>query len=254
MSITGKNISYHINNSLILNNINLEVKTGEILTILGPNGAGKSTLIDIISGDLNQNTGIVKYNQKNINNITIEHRASIRSVMSESKQIAFNYTVCDIIEMGWIDSMKKNNTKFSYSLNKVVEECGVKNLLNRTFNTLSSGEKRRIHLARTLIQLEGNYHDDLYLILDEPSNNLDLFYEKYMMQIIKKRAENGYGIVMVLHNINLAYQYSDKILLLKEGNVVISGITKEILTEEILSETYKIPIFIKENNIIVKYI
>ena len=75
-----------------------------------------------------------------------------------------------------------------------------------------------------------------------------------MMQIIKKRAENGYGIVMVLHNINLAYQYSDKILLLKEGNVVISGMTKEILTEEILSETYKIPIFIKENNIIVKYI
>tara|TARA_B100000614_G_C14542087_1_gene490692 strand:- start:1109 stop:1876 length:768 start_codon:yes stop_codon:yes gene_type:complete len=254
MSIIGKNISYHVKKSLILNNISLEIKTGEILTIIGPNGAGKSTLINILSGDIQPSEGLVKYNGKNINNIKIEERALIRSVMSESQKIAFNFTVKDIIEMGWIRSMKKQDSNYLFILNKVVEECGIKNLLFRNFNSLSTGEKRRIHLARTLIQLEGNNNKNLYLILDEPSSNLDLYYEKYIMKIIRKRAKNGFGIVMVLHNINLAYQYSDKILLLKEGNIVAKGATKKILNNDILTETYKIPIFIKENNIIVKYI
>ena len=103
MSIIVKSLYYSIENKTILKNINFHINRGEILSILGPNGAGKSTLIKLISGDIKANKGNIFYDSTNLNNISIKKRASIRSVLSQSQEIIYNYTVKEIIEMGWIE-------------------------------------------------------------------------------------------------------------------------------------------------------
>ena len=253
MSIIVKSLYYSIENKTILKNINFHINRGEILSILGPNGAGKSTLIKLISGDIKANKGNSFYDSTNLNNISIKKRASIRSVLSQSQEIIYNYTVKEIIEMGWIEENKIESGQFRKNLKKVANECKIEDLLERKLNSLSGGEKRRVHIARSLIQVYNNKNMNSYLLLDEPTANIDLFYEKELMILLEKKAREGLAIVIVLHNINLAYQFSDKIILLKNGSQIDFGNTKNILTKDKLSKVYQLPIFVKENNIIIKY-
>ena len=253
MSIEIKSLSYKIQEKKILQNLNLTINPGEILTILGPNGAGKSTLIKLISGDIKPTKGSIKYESIDLEKISIQKRAEIRSVLSQNQEIIYNYTVKEIIEMGWIEEIKKETGSFTQNLEIVSKECKIEDLLERKVNSLSGGEKRRVHIARCLIQLYNNKNNESYLFLDEPTANLDLFYEKELMNLIEKKAKEGIGIVMVLHNINLAYQFSNKILLLKNGKQEGYGELNDLLTTDKLSGIYQIPIFVKEKNLIVKY-
>ena len=104
MSIVVNDISYEINNNLILSNISLAIKGGEVLSILGPNGSGKSTLMRILAGDINPNSGSIIIDGENLNNIEISARAVIRSMMSQSQNIIYDFNVREIVEMGWIES------------------------------------------------------------------------------------------------------------------------------------------------------
>ena len=138
---------------------------------------------------------------------------------------------------------------------EIVLKCGVENLIHRNFNTLSGGEQRRIHFARTLLQLwrPSDSKDPKYLLLDEPTANLDLTYEVKMLNIIKEAANEGSGIMLVLHDLNLAAKYSDKIVLLSDGKIIEMGSPKDVLKAEILSEIYNIDIKIKEDPLFITY-
>ena len=103
MSVISEKVSYSINQKEILNDVSFELNQGEIISVIGPNGAGKSTLLSILSGDINPTLGSVLYNGENINDIDIQDRAFTRSVMSQSQQIIFDFSVREIIEMGWIE-------------------------------------------------------------------------------------------------------------------------------------------------------
>ena len=103
MNVVSEKVSYSINQKEILNNVSFELNQGEIISVIGPNGAGKSTLLSILSGDVNPTLGSVLYNGENINDIDIQDRAFMRSVMSQSQQIIFDFSVREIIEMGWIE-------------------------------------------------------------------------------------------------------------------------------------------------------
>ena len=154
MSVISEKVSYSINQKEILNDISFELNQGEIISVIGPNGAGKSTLLSILSGDINPTLGSVLYNGENITDIDIQDRAFTRSVMSQSQQIIFDFSVREIIEMGWIergDSYFSND--FETAIIDVVKECDLMNLMNRQFNVLSGGEQKRVHYARTLLQL-----------------------------------------------------------------------------------------------------
>jgi len=253
MSIKIDNLTYLINNKTIINDITFDINKGEILTIIGPNGAGKSTIIKLISGDIIATTGQIKYNNEDLSKINIKRRASIRSVMSASKDVIFNYKVRDIIEMAWIQPFKKENFDFISSLKKISIECNIESLIDRNYLSLSSGEKKRVHLARALIQLYGNIEKSKFLILDEPTENLDLFHEKEIMNLITNKKNEGYGIIIVLHNINLAYQFSDRILLLKNGKTIECNRTKKVMTNTNLVNIYQVPIFVQEDSINIKY-
>ena len=259
MSINSKNISLFYDEKEILKDISIEIKEGKITTLIGPNGAGKSSFLNIISGDLDFYNGDVFYNQRNLAEINIQEKAFLRSVMAQSQAIVFDFSVREIVEMGWLE---KGNVKYSYNfktaLKEILEECDIDYLKNRKFNTLSGGEQRRVHFARSLLQLwrESNSVDPCYLMLDEPTSNLDLFHQIKMMNAIKKLSNEGVGIFMILHDLNLAFKYSDYIAILKNGKIVSFGEPMSIINGDILSNTFgvKIQVNKKDDNIFINYV
>ena len=256
MSIKSNNVDITLGGRDILNNISVEIAAGEITTVIGPNGAGKSTLLKALAGDIKPDKGNIFYDCKNLIDINIQERAFTRSVMSQLQPIAFDFSVREIIEMGWIDRGQSDYAEeFENAVMDIVLECGVENLIHRNFNTLSGGEQRRIHFARTLLQLwrPSDAKDPKYLLLDEPTANLDLTYEVKMLNIIKEVSKEGLGVMLVLHDLNLAAKYSDKIILLSNGKMVKIGSPKDVLKAELLSVIYDIDIKIKEDPFFITY-
>ena len=250
MSIYTDSLTYEIKNKKILDDISIDISPGEVLTVLGPNGSGKSTLINLLSGYIEPTAGNIYFDKVNIKNISIENKAFIRSVMSQSQPIVFDFSVKEIIEMGWL---QKGLIKFSKSFDKifeeVIKEASIEKLVNEKFNILSGGEQKRVHFARTLLQSwrPSDSSDPKYLLLDEPTANLDIKHEQKLMNVVRKKASQGLGVLIVLHDINLAAKYSDKIILLKDGKLKGYGETSEILNENLLSNIYELPITISHN-------
>ena len=256
MSIEVQNISYKINNNQILKNVSLTIDQGKICSILGPNGSGKSTLVKIISGDIKPQKGFVLFNDRKLNDISIEDRAKIRSVMSQSQQIFFDFSVREIIEMGWIEENGMYiRSNINESLQRVAKECEISSLVDRKFNSLSGGEQRRVHFARTLIQLYNKIelNNKRFLILDEPTANLDLLHELKLIRKLKEKANEGFAVLIVLHDLNIAYNFSDKIALINNGEIKYKGLPNDVLSEEILTSTYKIPIKVDKQNKRINY-
>jgi len=250
MSLILKNISYKAGDVNILNDVSLSVEKGEIVSLVGPNGAGKSTLLNILTGDINPDSGEVFYENFNLNELNILDRSFYRSVMSQSQQIVFDFSVKEIIEMGWLD---KGNAQFSEHFDQAVLDissvCQLDNLLERKFNRLSGGEQRRVHFARTLLQLwrPSDSMDPAYMLLDEPTANLDLYFEIKLMEIIKKKAVNNVGVFLILHDLNLAAKFSDKIALINKGKIVSYGTPREVLEPNILEEIYNLKMDVDAN-------
>ena len=259
MSIYSKDISLFYDEKEILKDISIEIREGKITTVLGPNGAGKSSFLNIISGDLDFYNGEVLYNQRNLKEINIQEKAFLRSVMAQSQPIVFDFSVKEIVEMGWLEKGNiKYSDNFKTALNEVLIDCDIDYLKNRKFNTLSGGEQRRVHFARSLLQLwrESNSVDPCYLMLDEPTSNLDLFHQIKMMNAIKKLSTEGIGIFMILHDLNLAFKYSDYIAILKNGKIISFGEPKSIINDDVLSSAFgvKIQVNKKDDNIFINYV
>ncbi len=259
MSIYSEKISLKYNDKSILEDINIEIKKGMILSILGPNGAGKSSLLNILSGDIESNIGNVFYDNTDIKNISIQERAFIRSVMSQNQPIVFDFSVRDIVEMGWLD---KGNIRYSNNINNaiigVLNDCEIAHLEKRKFNTLSGGEQRRVHFARSLIQLwrESDNKDSRYLMLDEPTSNLDLSHQIKLMNMLKKLANDGVGILLILHDLNLAFNFSDYIAIIKNGKLFAYDKPLNIIDKNILEDVFELTfnVDIIDNKINVNYI
>tara|TARA_B100000945_G_C20313876_1_gene564150 strand:- start:20 stop:778 length:759 start_codon:yes stop_codon:yes gene_type:complete len=251
MSVKVKNLSFEINNKKILNNISFEIQKGEVLTFLGPNGSGKSTIIDLLSGTKKKKKGEIFFDNTEIEKINIKNQSLIRSTMAQSQEIFYDFFVKEIIELGWIQHKNKN---FKDALQKVTKECGIYNLIDVKFNALSGGEQQRIHFARTLIQLYNDYKEsNRYFFLDEPTANLDITHEINLIKIIKEKSKEGFGVLIALHDLNLAYNFSDRIALLKNGEIKYIGKPSEVITEKKLQEIYNTPISIDKNNRFIKY-
>ena len=255
MTIEVNRISYEINNFSILRDVSLEIKGGEILSIIGPNGSGKSTLMKVLAGDIIPDSGSVIINGKNLNDIGISSRAIVRSMMSQTQSIVYDFDVREIIEMGWLESsIDQPNGHFENAIKLISNECGIDHLLKRKFNSLSGGEQRMVHFARTLLQSNG-FKENLqkYIFFDEPTANLDIKRELNILNVIRKKAKEGFGIFVVLHDLNLAYNFSDRIILIKDGKISKMGDPNDVFDDEILSEVYEVPVYFDKNIGRIKY-
>tara|TARA_B100000700_G_scaffold13110_1_gene13200 strand:- start:152 stop:925 length:774 start_codon:yes stop_codon:yes gene_type:complete len=256
MSLNLESVSLKLDNRQILKDVSLEINEGEIVSVIGPNGAGKSTLLNVLTGDINPDSGEIFYDNKQLKQISIQERAFTRSVMSQMQTLVFNFSVKDVIEMGWLQRGNSDfSNNFSMAFENVTKECNVHNLIHRKFNSLSGGEQRRVHFARTLLQLwrPSESNDPRYLLLDEPTANLDLSSEMLLMNILKKRASLNVGILVILHDLNLASHFADKIAIIKDGEIMAFGEPEKIMEDAFLTSIYDVPIKVKHDPLRVHY-
>tara|TARA_B100001173_G_C16025545_1_gene563879 strand:+ start:1086 stop:1853 length:768 start_codon:yes stop_codon:yes gene_type:complete len=254
MSIHLEDVFYSIGDVQILNGVSIEIIEGEFLTVLGPNGSGKSSLMKVLAGDITPQKGKVIFDGIELKKINISKRAQVRSVMSQSQQIIYDYSVRDIVEMGWISSLNDAYEKdFYIALEEISKKCEIKDILNRRFNSLSGGEQRKVHFARTLIQLNNINQKNKYMFFDEPTANLDISHELNFMNILREKANEGFGIFLILHDLELAYNFSDKIAFMKEGKIMYHGEPNSIYENDILTQIYDVPIYFNKVENKLKY-
>ena len=246
-------ISFDIGRATILSKVNARFKHGEVSAIIGPNGAGKSTLVKCIAGTIRPTEGWIEFDGENINRISLEKLAIKRGYLNQQFNLSVGYTVKEVVSMGRFPHYKvypsKEDNEIVTSVMKLVD---ISYLSDRNTHTLSGGELQRVHFARTLAQVWPSSNEkgieDKILILDEPVNNLDPQYQHFILRLAKDFAKNyNVCVIVVLHDLNLVAQYSDCSILMKGGEIICSGKTREVLTEELLEEIYKVPISIIEN-------
>lgn len=235
--ISIKNISYKIGQKTILDDISFDVHPGEFLVIIGPNGAGKSTLLKSLCKDFTLQTGRVEFLGKNLQDYRNEELAKIRSVLTQSNELSINYTVEELVGMGRYPHYEHRPSPKDLSIiQHIINELGISHLKNRYYFSLSGGERQIVQLARVLVQI----HDQqtAALFLDEPINGLDLLHQQLILDEAKKLAAKGRYVISILHDLNLASQYADKVLILKQGKIVTFGTRAQAITEETITATY----------------
>ncbi|HUR11375.1 MAG TPA: heme ABC transporter ATP-binding protein [Flavitalea sp.] len=244
-----ENITYTIGKKNIVNNVSAEFLPGELNMILGPNGSGKSTFLKIFCGELKGYQGTVLYNDENITKHRKEELAQYRAVMSQQPELTFPLLVEEVVMMGRYPHFSFNPAKKDETIcNEVLERMDLLSFRERNYLTLSGGEKQRVQFARVLAQIwEKPAKGSRYLFLDEPLNNLDINYQQEFLQIAKQFTTGDTVLVAIMHDINLAIQYADKLFFLKEGSIVQCGRPKDIVKADVIREVFKVSATIINN-------
>jgi iron complex transport system ATP-binding protein len=245
MSLEAHNLSYRIAGAQILHDVSVKCEPGKLTAILGPNGAGKSTLLSALCGQIKPSQGAVWLNGKLLGSYRQADLARFRAVMPQDSSIAFDYTVHDVVELGRYPHRLRPSANEAAVVQAALETTDIAPLAQRTFNTLSGGEKARAQLARALAQIWENpstlqaNHSQRWLLLDEPTAALDLSHQHSVMRTVKNwAAQRGIGVVAILHDINLALRYADAAVVLKDGHLAGSGLAREILTPRLASQVW----------------
>lgn len=242
-------IYYSIGKKQILKNISAEFLPGELNMILGPNGSGKSTFLKIFSGELHGFLGNVFYSDKKIGSIKKEELAKQRAVMSQQPELSFPLQVDEVVMMGRYPHFAFNPGKKDVSIcNEVMERMNLQPFRDRNYLTLSGGEKQRVQFARVLAQIwEKPATGTRYLFLDEPLTSLDINYQQEFLQIAREFTKSDTILAVVIHDINLAIQFADKLFFFKEGEVAAHGKPATILTQELIEKVFGVKTTIISN-------
>ncbi len=244
--INVNSISYRIGDAVILNNVSFPVTPGEMLVILGGNGAGKSTLLKAMCGDIPVNKGNISMLGKDITDWKHGELAAIRAVLQQQTLLSMPFTVAEVVMMGRYPHFNGREQEIDYDIVKsALKKTGIEHLADRNYLYLSGGEQQRVHLARVFAQVWTTPGSTgRVLFMDEPINSLDIRHQHTALELAREFTAEGNAVVAVLHDLNLAIQYADKILLLKKGSVTAYGTPGEVIREHIISEAYDYPLSI----------
>lgn len=237
MSLQIKNLSFgYKKNQMILNNINLEIKQGEILGILGPNGTGKTTFIKCINNIHKPNEGRILYDGNNIMNLSQLNIAKIIAYVPQYTNNFFPMNVIDTVMMGRMPYVKKDYSDEDKEIVfSIIKKMNLEKFAFRNIKEMSGGERQRVFIARAMAQ------QPKIIILDEPTSSLDLYNQLFILHTITQLAkENNITIIMTIHDLNLASMFCDNILMLKDAHIFAHGKPESILTAENIYEMYKV--------------
>lgn len=228
----------------VVEDVSVTIEPGTITSFIGPNGAGKSTLLSMVSRLLVSDTGEVLLDQNNVEKWKSSEFAKRVSILKQANYINVRLTVRELVSFGRYPYSKGRLTAEDETfVDQAIDYMNLTDMQDSLLDELSGGQKQRAFIAMVIAQ------DTDYVLLDEPLNNLDMKHSVQIMKILRKLVDElGKTVVIVLHDINFASVYSDRIVALKNGRLVKNGPTHEIINSDALREIYDMDIPIQEQN------
>jgi iron complex transport system ATP-binding protein len=243
MSLSCIDAAFQIGGRTLLRGVTARLAPGRVTAILGPNGAGKSTLLSLLSGQRRPTQGQVQLDDAPIGDHAPAQLALRRAVMPQESSVAFDFNAEEIVTLGRLPHRLAPAADEADIVHAAMALTNVAALAPRILNTLSGGEKARVHLARTLAQLWHARPDGAarWLLLDEPTAALDVAHQHASMRLVRDWAAQGVGVVAVLHDLNLALRYADEVIVLGQGRAVVQGPSAQVLQPELVRAVWRTP-------------
>ena len=234
MNIEINNLSFAYKDKLALDDINLTMESGDLVTILGPNGSGKSTLLKCIVSILKTNDGAIHIDGRSQKSYTHRETSQLIAYIPQSEICTMEINVFDTVMLGrkpyigWHSSQEDLE-----KTERILLELDLEEFAFRSMQTLSGGQRQRVYIARAMIQ------EPKILLLDEPTANLDIYHQLKVMELLKKLAAEGMIIILTEHDINMASRYASKVIMLRNGKVFNCG-DNSVFSEENIRNLYDI--------------
>lgn len=229
-----KNLTKRYSEKTVVNDVSFSIPKGKVISLIGPNGAGKSTVMGMISRLIAKDAGVVEFEGRDLSAWNSKELSKRLAILTQSNNIQMKLTVKELVTFG----------RFPYSGNHINEEderiiqraisyMELEEFQDRFIDELSGGQRQRAYIAMVIAQ------DTEYILLDEPTNNLDIYHATNMMKIVRRLCDElGKTVILVLHEINYAAFYSDYICAFVNGKIARFGTVEEVITKENLSEIY----------------
>lgn len=228
---------------IVLADVTLELVPGQVLGVLGPNGAGKSTLLGALSGELQPDQGTVWLDQQALKSWSGSQRAQRLAVLPQASTLDFAFRVEEVVGMGRLPH-QTGHLRDDQIISAALQAADVGHLSGRSYLALSGGERQRVHLARVLAQLWPGEAGQT-LLLDEPTSMLDPLHQHTTLQAIRSFADRGAAVLVILHDLNLAARYCDRILLLEDGRPHALDTPSKVLRPEPLKAVFGLDVLVQ---------
>lgn len=228
---------------VLISGVGFELPVGRVLAVLGPNGAGKSTLLRVVGGEWQPDEGRVSWCGRMPTEWGAREYARRRAVMAQDSVLNFPFTVEEVVLMGRTPHVRGVESMHDRELAAAaIDAVGLCGLEQRAYTTLSGGERRRVHLARVLCQIWEPVEDgdNRLLVLDEPTAGLDLLHQHEALALAKDFSRRGVAVVAVVHDINLALNYADDVLVLRDGCVEAVGGAAAVLSQALIEDVFQV--------------
>ena len=230
-------VGYRIGQKWIVRDINLKIEARQFWMIVGPNGAGKSTLLRLISGELTPQMGRIRLFGHDINAYSPQEMARLRAYLQQKREVNFPFRALEIVVLGrypHLDGAKETSEDWAIA-RKSMEQVEADAFAERLYPTLSGGEASRVDLARILAQ------EPRLFLLDEPTNHLDPRHQIRILDLCRSLSASGKSVIAAIHDLNLASMYADRVLMLRDGNAVVTGSPEIVFTPSQLESVYDLP-------------
>jgi iron complex transport system ATP-binding protein len=238
-----ENLQIRRGGNIVLADIDLALNPGEVLGVLGPNGAGKSTLLAALCGELRADHGRVWLDQRPLNEWDGARRAQRLAVLPQSSTLDFAFRVEEVVGMGRLPH-QTGRQRDDEIVAAALQAADVAHLSGRSYTALSGGERQRVHLARVLAQLWPGEAGQT-LLLDEPTSMLDPLHQHTTLQAVRQFADRGAAVLVILHDLNLAARYCDRILLLENGRPHALDTPQQVLRPESLQAVFGLEVLVQ---------
>ena len=220
----------------VVDGVSFQIPKGKVISLIGPNGAGKSTVMGIISRLIARDSGLVDFDGRDIGKWKSKELSKRLAILTQSNNIQMKLTVRELVTFGRFPYSGSRITPEDQAIiDRAISYMELEDFQDRFIDELSGGQRQRAMIAMVIAQ------DTEYILLDEPTNNLDIYHATNMMKTVRRLCDElGKTVILVLHEINYAAFYSDYICAFKDGKIAKFGTVEEVITKENLSEIYRV--------------